>query len=127
MKDLGVRPRQIGIVDAVETGSAFSMEHNLGGRNTRLARSAGVIKGGINVDYAIFDPQHLPLTSWRSASLRERIDAVIVHELYEYNSGYPTTALRHRRAILDAPSTQRRILAGARRILEDYRLCMLQQ
>jgi hypothetical protein len=125
MLALGVRLRQIGIVDDAETGTAFSREHHLGGRNTRAARAAGVVKGGLNVDYGVFDPELLPLASWRRASLRDRIDAVIVHELYEYRSRHATTALRHRRAIWDAPLTRQDITPGARRILGDYRALFL--
>jgi hypothetical protein len=121
MDNLGVPPGCVGIVDETETGSAFSLEHDLGGRNTKPGRAAGVTRGGINVDYGVFNPDLLPFDSWRSVSLRDRIDAVIVHELYEYRSRSPTTALRHRQAILNAPATKQRILSGARRILADYR------
>jgi len=126
MRQLGAKPRQIGIVDDVETGVAFSLEHDMGGRNSRPAWS-GADKGGINVDYAIFNPDFLPFESWRSASLRDRIDAIIIHELTEYNGRAKTTALRHRKAILRSPETTADITPNARSILKDYRLWFLQQ
>ena len=37
MKERGVRPSQIGIIGDAETGAAFSLEHFMGGRNSRPA------------------------------------------------------------------------------------------
>ena len=124
MQELGVNPRQIGIIDDIDSGSAFSPEHGQWGRNTRPAWS-GAKKGGINIDYAIFDPEFLPVDSWRSASLRQRIDAVIIHELTEYNSRASTTSQRHERAIVRSPDTTAKISLRARELLQDYRTWFL--
>jgi hypothetical protein len=59
MEQLGLRPSQIGIVDDVETGSAFSLEHFMGGRNSRPAWNSTVTKGGVNVDPGVFNPERL--------------------------------------------------------------------
>ena len=85
-------------------------------------------KGGVNVDPGVFNPELLAgkAPSWATASLRDRIGAAIIHELMEYNSRAATTGLRHRRAILRAPSTTAYISPGARRILEEYRAWLLQ-
>jgi hypothetical protein len=117
MQELGIRPSQIGIIDDVETGGAFSLEHFMGGRNTRPAWLPGVEKGGINVDPGIFNPDFLAdkAPSWATTSLRDRIDAVIIHELMEYNSRFPTTGLRHDSAILRAPSTTANISPGTKK------------
>jgi hypothetical protein len=129
MQQLGLRPGQIGIVDEVETGSAFSLEHFMGGRNSRPAWNPTVTRGGVNVDPGVFNPELLAAEapSWSNASLRDRIDAVIIHELMEYNSRAASTVLRHRRAILRSPSTTADISPGAGRILEEYRAWLLQQ
>jgi hypothetical protein len=129
MRQLGVRPKLIGIIDDVESGAAFSLEDSMGGRNSRPARNPAVTKGGLNVDQGIFNPELLSskVPSWATASLRDRIDAVIIHELFEYNCRAATTALRHRSAILRSPSTASDISPGARRILEEYRVWQLQK
>jgi len=128
-QELGVRPGQIGIIDETETGGAFSMEHFMGGRNSRPAWSETVTKGGINVDPGVFNPDFLAgkAPSWAKSSLRDRIDAVIIHEFMEYTSRAATTGLRHRRAVLRSPLTEADISPGARRILEEYRAWELQQ
>lgn len=129
MQDLGVRPNQIGIIDDVETGEAFSLEHFMGGRNTRPAWLPGVEKGGINVDPGIFNPDFLAdkAQCWATTSLRDRIDAVIIHELMEYNSRFPTPGLRHESAILRSPSTTANISTGAKKILEEYKTWQLRR
>jgi len=129
MRELGVRPSQIGIIDDVETGGAFSLEHFMGGRNTRPAWLPGVEKGGINVDPGIFNPDFLTdkAPSWATASLRDRIDAVIIHELMEYNSRFPTSVLRHESAILRSPSTTVNISLRAKKILEEYKAWLLRR
>lgn len=127
LQQLGQRRKDIGIMDDVENGTAFSMEHGWGGRNARPEGSNGVTKGGVNVDYGIFDPELLPLASWKTASLRDRIDAVIIHEMLEYNSRAATTAARHRVAILRSASTKKDVSKRARKILRDFRSWFLQR
>ncbi len=129
MQELGVRASQIGIIDDVETGMAFSLEHFMGGRNTRPAWLPEVTKGGINVDAGVFNPDLIAskAQSWVAASLRDRIDAVIIHELTEYNSRFPTPGLRHESAILRSPSTTANISPGAKKILEEYRAWQLRR
>jgi hypothetical protein len=128
MQELGVRPGQIGIIDDAENGAAFSLEHFMGGRNSRPAWNPTVTKGGVNVDRGVFNPEFLrgEAPSWARASLRDRIDAVITHELMEYNSRAATTALRHRRAILRSPLTTAEVSPGARQILTEYRAWQMQ-
>jgi hypothetical protein len=129
MQELGVRPGQIGIIDDAETGAAFSLEHFMGGRNSRSAWNSRVTKGGVNVDPGVFNPELLAgrAPSWARASLRDRIDAVIIHELLEYHSRAAKTGSRHRSAIRRSPSTTAKISPGAKRILEEYRESLLQQ
>ena len=71
MQQRGLRPGQIGIIDDVETGAAFSLEHFVGGRNSRPAWNPAVTKGGINVDPGLFNPELLAAEapSWATASL----------------------------------------------------------
>jgi hypothetical protein len=99
------------------------------GRNSRPAWNPSVIKGGINVDPGVFNPELLAgqAPSWETASLRDRIDAVIIHELTEHNSRGPNTGMRHRSAVVRSPSTTANISPRAKRILEEYRASMLQQ
>jgi hypothetical protein len=127
MGQLGVRPKQVGIVDTIENGKAFSLELSQGGRNSRPVWNSDVSKGGVNVDRGIFNPELLSMVapSWENASLRDRIDAVIIHELAEYNSRAATTASRHRNAILRSAATASPISAGARQILVEYRSWLL--
>jgi len=128
MKELGVRASQIGIIGDAETGAAFSLEHFMGGRNSRPAWNSAVNKGGVNVDPGVFNPEFLASKAprWATATLRDRIDAVIIHELMEYNSRAATTTLRHRSAILRSPFTTADIRPGAKRILQEYRAWQLQ-
>lgn len=77
---------------------------------------------GINLDPAVLDvnaPKMNALASWRSARLRDRIDAVIAHEY--------TEALAHQgidfhvHALTAAENTPLLISDRARQILRDYR------
>lgn len=85
-------------------------------------------KGGVNVDPGVFNPEFLAnkAPSWAAATLRDRIDAVVIHELMEYHSRAATTTVRHRSAVLRSPLTTAGIRPGARRILEEYRAWHLQ-
>ena len=77
---------------------------------------------GINVDPAVFDanaPKMGNLPSWRLASLRDRIDAVIAHEYTEALA--PQGVDFHLHAVKNAENTPLKISDWARLILEEYR------
>ena len=84
MRQVGVPGEMIGIKWWGVDEGAFVRYHppQLGG-NIRVGSNG---RPGINVDPAIFDanvPKMGNLPSWKSASLRNRIDAVIAHEYTE--------------------------------------------
>ncbi len=60
------------------------------------------------------------LPSWRSASLRDRIDAVIAHEYTEVTA--PQGVDFHIHALKNAENTPLKITDRARQILKEYRL-----
>jgi hypothetical protein len=79
-------------------------------------------KPGINVDPAVFDgnaPRMGNLPSWRSARLRDRIDAVIAHEYTEALA--PHGVDFHIHAVNNAENTLLKISDEAREILKEYR------
>jgi len=79
-------------------------------------------KPGINVDPAVFDanaPRVGKLPSWRSASLRDRIDAVIAHEYTEALA--PQGGDFHIYAVKNAEHTNLKISQRARQILREHR------
>ena len=125
MEQLGIKLSAIGIIDDTEAGSAFSAGTFQGGRNAVVGRfpaAANLTKGGIHVDAGVFDSALEPTSpSWASASLRDRIDAVIVHEYLEYQSNLRFGA-RHLDAISLGPSTNMPVSEGALRILQEKAL-----
>ncbi len=90
------------------TGEPFTFETAQGGRNTRTGRQLPLEQGGylrversgINVDAAVLDDSFLPYDSWRGATLEQRMEAVIAHELAEYQSPGQHFSWRHADAIM---------------------------
>jgi hypothetical protein len=79
-------------------------------------------KPGINVDPAVFDanaPKMGKLSSWKSARLRDRIDAVIAHEYTEALA--PQGVDFHIHALKHAENTPLKISERARQILREHR------
>ncbi len=73
--------------------------------------------GRINVDSGVLDPELLtPIYGeaagevWAKESLKDRMDAIIIHEEAEHREG------THEAALAAAPLTNRPIAEGARRI-----------
>lgn len=98
--------------------SSVTTPPQLGG-NIRVGLNG---KPGINVDPTVFDanaPKIGSLPSWKSASLRDRIDAVIAHELTEALAPQGTDF--HIHALKNAENTTLKISHQARLILKAYR------
>lgn len=120
MRQVGVVERMIGVKWwGVEEG-AFVRYHppQLGG-NIRLGTDGS---HGINVDPTVFDPDAPKmgsLPSWRSASLRDRMDAVIAHEYTEALA--PDGVDFHVFAVRNTENTPLKITDRARQILRAYR------
>jgi hypothetical protein len=78
-------------------------------------RSGGNITTGITVNSGVLNPDLLKGMKggrvWTKARLRDRIDAVIVHEYEEDRLGTHEASLKH------APKTALPVTVGARRIL----------
>ena len=76
------------------TGEPFTFETVQGGRNSKPGRQSQLEEGGqfrvekrgINVDAAVLDDGFFASECWRNASIEERIEAVVAHELAEYQS-----------------------------------------
>jgi hypothetical protein len=78
--------------------------------------------GGINIDAAVLDtdaPKMGNIESWRSANLKDRIDAVIAHEHAEFMA--PKGVDGHIHALRNAEHTALAISDTAREILKAYR------
>jgi hypothetical protein len=112
MEELGIPPQRIGASDPRQgiAWCAFNPHEDTGG-----SISTG---GRINVDSGVFDPDLMTKPYGRKASkvwamsrLRDRIDAVIAHELNEADHA------SHEAALKAAPTTTLPITDGARRIL----------
>ena len=110
MKNIGVPAQFIGIPEK-EGKRVFLSDESRGGENI-----GGV---GINVDAGVLLATLVSVPSWRNATLKDRIDAVIAHEYEELQFlGFPSG---HRNAIQKAPETVLNISEGARRILREIR------
>jgi hypothetical protein len=137
MNRLGV-PRELrGIIEEGPqakniTGRPFTFEgdlHPQGGRNTRSGRNPQlekggqlrVKKGGISVDAAVLDDDFLPFDSWKKATIEERMEAIIAHELVEYKSPGLNYSTRHADAIMRSYRNPN-ISAKAKAIIEDQYL-----
>ena len=121
MRHVGVPEDMIGIrYWGVETGAfVFYDPPQLGG-NIRVGLDG---RPGINVDPAVFDsdaPKVRDLQAWRSASLKDRVDAVIAHEYTEVNA--PAGCDFHQHAVAMAEVTELNITERARGILREFRL-----
>jgi hypothetical protein len=124
---IGNRMRQVGVPDEmigvewwrVDKGPFVRYQPPQLGGNIRLGTNG---KPGINVDAAVFDanaPKIGSLCSWKSASLRDRIDAVIAHECTEALA--PQGVDFHIHALKNAENTALQISDRAREILKEYR------
>jgi hypothetical protein len=112
MEELGITSDRIGSSDHRHgiAWCAFNPYENSGG---------GVSTGGrINVDSGVFNPDLMnesygkrATRTWRKSRLRDRIDAIIAHELSEAEHATHVAALKA------APETKLPITDGARRIL----------
>jgi hypothetical protein len=132
MRRLGIPEDMIGIrgYAGLEEGAfvRFPSTQIGGNVNPRLAPGR---QAGIALDHGILDSAHPRLgnvPSWRSARLRDRIDAAIVHEYLEatlqppsHFTGLAAADWLHREAVRLAPDNTMAISAGARRILVEYR------
>jgi hypothetical protein len=120
MRRVGVPEEMIGIDwYGIDQGAFVRYQPPQIGGNLRVD-----VRGrrGINVDAAVFDadaPKVGQLPSWRSASLKERIDAVIAHEHAEVTA--PDGVDFHIHAVQTAENTPLRITDQARQILREYR------
>jgi hypothetical protein len=124
---IGNRMRQVGVPDemigvewwGVDKGPFVHYQPPQLGGNIRVGLNG---KPGINVDAAVFDanaPKIGNLASWKSASLRDRIDAVIAHEYTEALA--PQGVDFHIHALKKAENTPLKISGQARQILREYR------
>ncbi len=124
---IGNRMRHVGVPDEmigvewwrVDKGPFVRYQPPQLGGNIRIGLNG---KPGINVDPAVFDanaPKVGNLPSWKSASLRDRIDAVIAHEYTEALA--PQGVDFHIHALKNAENTLLTISDRARQILSEYR------
>lgn len=124
---IGSRMRQVGVPDemigvewwGVDRGPFVRYHPPQLGGNIRVGLNG---KPGINVDPAVFDadaPKMGQLPSWKSAGLRDRLDAVIAHEYTEALA--PPGVDGHIHAVKHAETAPLRITDRARHILREYR------
>lgn len=120
MRQVGVPDEMIGIEWwGVDPGPFVRYQPPQLGGNIRIGLNG---KPGMNVDPAVFDadaPKLGKLVSWRAASLRDRIDAVIAHEYTEALA--PNGVDCHIHALRNAENTRLLLSARARQILREYR------
>jgi hypothetical protein len=112
MEELGIPNERIGSNDHDHglSGAAFNpYERDRGGNNPN---------GPVNVDSGVFNPELMTKAYtkktaklWRKSRLRDRIDAIIAHEINEADHG------THEAALKMAPKTELPINDRARRIL----------
>lgn len=120
MRRVGVPEEMIGVKWWGVDEGPFVRYHppQLGG-NVRIGTNG---RPGINIDPAVFDasaPKVGSLASWQSASLRDRIDAVIAHEYAEALA--PAGVDFHVYAVQNAENTPVKISDRARDILREFR------
>jgi hypothetical protein len=132
MRQLGVPEDLIGIhtYPGLDDGPFVRFPSTQIGGNVNAHLMPGR-QAGIALDHGIFDAAH-PLmsnvASWSRATLRDRMDAAIIHEYLEAPL-QPPSSLRgraagkwlHDEAIRHAPDTTMPITPGARRILNQDR------
>ena len=132
MRGLGVPENMIGIRNYPGLGEGpfvrFPSTQIGGNVNPNLVPGR---QPGIALDHGIFDTAHPRMSSvpfWSRATLRDRMDAAIVHEYLEATL-QPPSHLRgltaadwlHNEALKRAPDTTMPVTSGARRILSEYR------
>ena len=107
MLDLGIPADKIGSRDPLRGHLTFMPQERSGGGNDPT--------GGLTVDSGVFNSWLLGTMrgheAWESARLRDRIDAIIVHEYEESRRG------SHVEAVMHAPDTELPIPRASRRIL----------
>jgi hypothetical protein len=112
MEELGILNDRIGSNDHEHglSGAAFNPYERDGGGNNP--------NGLVNVDSGVFNPELMTKAYtkktaklWRKSRLRDRIDAIIAHEISEADYG------THEAALKMAPKTELPINDRARRIL----------
>jgi hypothetical protein len=112
MEELGIPNDRIGSNDHDHglSGAAFNPYERDGGGNNP--------NGPVNVDSGVFNPELMTKAYtkktaklWRKSRLRDRIDAIIAHEISEADHG------THEAALKMAPKTELPINDRARRIL----------
>ncbi len=108
MEELGIPTDSIGSKAPGKAHVMFVPHERTGGGNDPL--------GGLTVDSGVLNPELLSTLpgneEWAKARLRDRIDAIIVHEHEEVRRGGD-----HQAALEDAPMTELPISHEARRIL----------
>ena len=112
MHALNVPSEQIGTSDyknRVEWRTFFPDERD-GGNVTAVGR-INVDSGVLNPDLLMKDYGANAAKVWASERLRNRIDAIIIHELSEYEAG------SHEEALALAPQTERPVTERTRKIL----------
>jgi hypothetical protein len=132
MRQLGVPDDMIGIRNypGIDKGPFVRFPATQIGGNVNSSLTPGR-QAGIALDHGIFDADHpnmANISSWRKATLRDRMDAAIVHEYIEATL-QPASLLRrkaaakwlHKEAIRRATATAMPITPGARQILTEYR------
>jgi hypothetical protein len=116
MEELGIPDDRIGSDDLAHglRGRAFNPYERSGGSNAPGGR--------VNVDSGILNPELLTekyrrktAKLWRKARLRDRLDAIIAHEISEADHG------THEAALETAPHTKLPIHDRARRILTEMK------
>ncbi len=120
MRELGIPDSRIGAydIDFEFRRAAFFPKERTGGENSPGARinlNSGILNPGLLA--GVFAPEVSQV--WERSRLRDRIDAVMVHEDIEgleVANGQSFQAA-HAAAIARAPETARPITEGARRIL----------
>jgi hypothetical protein len=132
MRQLGVPEAMIGIRNypGLDDGAFTRFPSTQIGGNINPNLVPGH-QAGIALDHGIFDAAHPTMSnvpSWARATLRDRMDAAIVHEYIEATlqppsnlSGGAAADWLHNEAIRRAPNTPMPITLGARRILTVYR------
>ena len=131
MDRVGVPKRLRGIIEsgnfAEETsGRPFTFATAQGGRNTLPGRnlrleSMGrlrIVKAGLYVDGAVLDNNLIDSKSWRNATIEQRMEAVVAHELAELRSGGKDMGWRHGHALWLSYKNPN-ISAQAKRIIAD--------
>jgi RHS repeat-associated protein len=125
MRQIGVPANMIGMkgVPGVDEGPLVRYLRAQGGGNVRPPQY-GVQQPGINVDYAVLDANFPDIATksptWATASLKDRVDAVVAHEFTEVTAPVSIGREAHNYAVQHAPNTTLNITERARQILREY-------